>query len=153
MWCWKLAHAVVGRNLSRGECRVSCGHGCAEWESRRLAGASVIRFLQAHEILGYLAEETSSRVEFFCRTTMRARILLGRQKPCCVSISIRTSSSILYRVRIWHRRALSYFQKWRSTLLVNASQMMKTWRILVETMRRHGMKRVCRNWCQGTTSD
>ena len=33
----------------------------------------VIRFLQAGEILGYLAEEASSRVELFCYTTMHVR--------------------------------------------------------------------------------
>ena len=35
----------------------------------------VIRFLQADEILGYLAEEASSRVKFFCCTTIHVRIL------------------------------------------------------------------------------
>ena len=43
----------------------------------------VIRFLQADEILGYLAEETSSRVELFCCTTMHVRILPGRQALLC----------------------------------------------------------------------
>ena len=68
----------------------------------------VIRFLQADEILGYLAEEASSRVELFCCTTMHVRILPGRQKSCCVSNSI---GSILRTVQIWHRRTFSYFQK------------------------------------------
>ena len=45
----------------------------------------VIRFLQADEILGNLAEEANSRVELFCCTTKRVRILPGRHKPCCVS--------------------------------------------------------------------
>ena len=40
----------------------------------------VIRFLEADEILGYLAEEASSRVELFCCTTMNFRILPGRHK-------------------------------------------------------------------------
>ena len=48
----------------------------------------VIRLQQADEILGYLAEEASSRVEFFCCTTMHVRILPGRHKPCCESNSI-----------------------------------------------------------------
>ena len=39
----------------------------------------VIRFLQADEILGYLTEEASYRVELFCCTTVR--ILTGRHKP------------------------------------------------------------------------
>ena len=64
----------------------------------------VISFLQSDEIVGYLAEEESSRVEFFCCTTMHVRILPGRHKPCCMSNSIETSSSILRTVRTWHRR-------------------------------------------------
>ena len=48
----------------------------------------VIPIKQADEILGYLAEEASSRVELFCCTTMHVRILSGRHKPCCVSNSI-----------------------------------------------------------------
>ena len=71
----------------------------------------VIRFLQADEILGYLVGETSSRVELFCCTTMHVRILPGRHKPCCVSNSTETSSSILHTVRTWHRRIFSCFQK------------------------------------------
>ena len=51
----------------------------------------VIRFLQADEILGYLNEEASSRVELFCCTTMHVRILPGRYKPCSMSNSIRSS--------------------------------------------------------------
>ena len=50
----------------------------------------VIRFLQADEILVYLAEEASSREEFFCCSTMHVRILPARHKPCCVSNSIGT---------------------------------------------------------------
>ena len=59
----------------------------------------IIRFLQADDILGYLAEEASSRVELFCCTTMHVRILPGRHKPCCLSNSSGTSSSILRTVR------------------------------------------------------
>ena len=68
----------------------------------------VIRFLQADETLGYLAEEASSHVEFFCCTTMHVRILPG---SCCVSNSIETSSSILLAVRTWHRPTFPCFQK------------------------------------------
>ena len=64
----------------------------------------VIRFLQADEILGYLAEEISSRVELFCYTTMHVRILPSRHKPCCVSNSIGISSTILRTVQAWNRR-------------------------------------------------
>ena len=55
----------------------------------------VIRFLKADEVLDYLAEETSSRVELFCCKTMHDRILPGRHKPRCV------------RNFIWHFRASS----------------------------------------------
>ena len=90
----------------------------------------VTRFLQADEILGYLAEEASSRVELFCCTTMRVRILPGRHRICCMSNSIGTSSSILRTVRTWHRRTFSCFKKRRRPLLVNASQIMKICRML-----------------------
>ena len=92
----------------------------------------VIRFLQADEIFGYLPKNASSPVELFCCTTMHVRIQSGRHKTCFVSNSIGTSSRILHTVRTWHRRTFSCFQKLRGTLLVNASQMMKAWRMLVE---------------------
>ena len=41
---WKVAHAVVGRTLSCGKCRDSCGHGCANWECCRLWGARCYLF-------------------------------------------------------------------------------------------------------------
>ena len=72
----------------------------------------VIHFLQVDEILDYLAEEESCRVEFFCWTTMHVCILPGRQKPYCMSNSIGTSSSILRTVRTWHSLTFSCFQKW-----------------------------------------
>ena len=71
----------------------------------------VVRLLQADEILGYLAEEASSRVELFRCTTMHVRTLPGRRKPCCVRNTIGTYSSILRRVRTRHRRTSSCFQK------------------------------------------
>ena len=40
----KLPHAVVRRTLSHGKCRGSCGHGCADWESRRLWGSTCYSF-------------------------------------------------------------------------------------------------------------
>ena len=92
----------------------------------------VICFLQADEILGYLAEEARSRVELlFCCTTMYVRIFPGRHKSSCMSISIGAFSNILHTVRNWNGRTFSSFQKWRNSFLVNGSQMMN-WRILVE---------------------
>ena len=79
----------------------------------------VIRFLQADEILGYLSEGASSRVELFCCTTMHVRILPGRLKPCCMSNFIGTSWSILRTVRTWHRWTFPCIQKLGSTLLAN----------------------------------
>ena len=108
----------------------------------------VIHFLQVDEILGYLSEESNSRVELFCCTTMHVHILPGRHKPCCVSNSIGTSSSILRTVRTWHRRTFSYLKKLMSTWLINTSQGRPE-----ECCRRpHDMTRVYTNWCQGTTS-
>ena len=90
----------------------------------------IIHFLQANGILGYLAEEANSCMELFCCMTMYVHILPGRDKPCCMSNFIGTSSSILHTVQTWHRHTFSCFQKRRSALLVNALQMMKTWRTL-----------------------
>ena len=123
----KLPHAVV-RHVVCAEIAVAMAvpiENPADCEVR-----GFIRFMQASEILGYLAEEASSRVELFCCTTMHVRTLLGRHKPCIVSNSIETSSSILRTVRTWHHQNFFRFQKWRSTLLVNASQTMNTWRML-----------------------
>ena len=126
----KLPHAVIRRIFQRGKCRDSCGLGGADSESRRDCEMwGVIRFLQADDILGYLTEEASSRMTLLHCTTMHVRILPGRHKPCCVSNSIETSSSILRTVRTWYCRTSSCFHKWRSPLLINASQMM-TWRML-----------------------
>ena len=63
----------------------------------------VNRFLQADEILGYLVEESSSRLELFCCTTMHVRVLPARHKSFCVSI--------LRIVLNWHRRTFFCFQK------------------------------------------
>ena len=93
-----------------------------------------------------------SRVELSYYTTMHVRILPGRHKPCCVSNFIGISSSIFRTVRTWHRRTCSCFQKWRSTLLVNASQMMKTWRMLLNNQAATCYEGGNTNWCQGTTS-
>ena len=41
----------------------------------------VVSFLQADEILDFLAEETSFRMELFCYKTMHVSILPGRHKP------------------------------------------------------------------------
>ena len=71
----------------------------------------VIRFVQADEILDYLAEEASSHVELFCCTTMHVHILPARQKPSCVSNSIGTSLSILRTVQTWHRLIFFLFPK------------------------------------------
>ena len=130
------------------KCRDSCGHGCADWEVW-----GVIRFLQADEILGYLAEEARSRVELFCCTTMHVRILPGRHKPCCVSNYIGTSSSILRTVRTWHRRTFSCFQKMKEHLggkrFSNDEDLKDAGWIIRWS---HGMKKVYTNWCQGTAS-
>ena len=70
-----MSHAVVRRTLLRGKCRDRCGHGCADRESPDCEAQRVIRFLYADEILGYLVEEASSRVELLSCTTIHVRIL------------------------------------------------------------------------------
>ena len=84
-----------------------------------------IRFLQADEILGYLVEEASSRVEMFCCTIMHVRMLPGRHKLFCENNSIGTSSNILRPLQNWHRRTFPVF-KMKDHLAANASQLMKT---------------------------
>ena len=112
----------------------------------------VTRFLEANEILGYLAEDASSGVELFCCTKLHVRILTGRHKPCCVSNSVRTSSSILPVVRTWQSDII-LFPKMKEHLFgkrfANDEDLEYAGWI---TRRPHGMKRVYTNWCQGTTS-
>ena len=91
--------------VSHGRCRDSCGYGCAIENPADYEVRGVIRFLQADEILGYLAEEVS------CCTRMHVRILPGRHKPYCVSNSIGTSTRILHTARTWHHRTFSCLQK------------------------------------------
>ena len=107
----------------------------------------VIRFLQADEILGYLAEEPSSRVELFCCTTMHVRILPGRHKPCYVSNSVGTYLSILRTVRTWDRRTFSCFQKTKERLAGKRVRNYEDLRMLsAATWYKEGRLRT--NWCQ-----
>ena len=116
--CWK---------LPRGECRDNCGRGCADWEPSRLWGARCSSFCA-----GWLDLRLSCRRGKLSHgIVLLHNVFSCGHKPCCVSNSIGTSSSILRTDRTWHRRTFSCFQKWRITLLVNASQMMKTWRMLL----------------------
>ena len=102
----------------------------------------VISFLQADKILGYLAEEASSRVYLFRCTTMHVHILSGIYKRCCLSNFIGTSSSILHTVRTWHHQTFSCFQKW-SALPVYPSQILKIWRmLLVDTWYDEGIHKL-----------
>ena len=132
VWCWKLPHAVVRRTLSSSKCRHNCSMAVSTENPADCEVQGVISFLQADKVFGYLAEEASSCVELFSCTTMHVRILPGRHKPCCESNSTGTSLIILRTARNWHCQTFSWFQKWRSSLLVNASQTKKTWRMLGE---------------------
>ena len=85
----------------------------------------VIRFLQADDILGYLAKETSCRVKLFC-CVMHVRILPGRHKHYWDIFEHPPYSPDLAPSDFF------LFKKWRSTLLINTSQMMKIGRMLVE---------------------
>ena len=111
VWCWQLPHAAVRRTLSCGKCIDSCVHGCDDWESRRLWGARYYSFSAGRWDLRLSCEEASSRLELFCCATMHVRVLSDRHKPCCMSNSIGTSSTILRIIRTWHHRTFSCFQK------------------------------------------
>ena len=54
----------------------------------------------------------------------------GRHRPCCMMHSIGTHLTILPTVRTWHHQTFTSFRRWRSTLLVNDLQMMRTYSIL-----------------------
>ena len=58
VWCWKLPHAVVRRTLSRGMCRDSYGHGCADC-------ARCYSFPAGRWDLRLSCRETSSYVKLF----------------------------------------------------------------------------------------
>ena len=94
----------------------------------------VIRFLQADEILGYLAEKASSRVELFCCTTMHVRILPG------LAAWVAQSEFFLF-TKMKEHLAGKLFESDED--LKNAGLI---------TRRPHGMKRVYKTWCQGTTN-
>jgi len=49
---------------------------------------------------------------------------------CCMMHSIGTHLTILPAVRTWHHRTFTSFRRWRSTLLVNDLQMMRTYSML-----------------------
>ena len=87
---------------------------------------------------------------------MHAHIPPGRHSPCCMIHSIGTHLTILPTVRTWHHQTFTSFQRWRSTLLVNDLQMMRTYSMLSWTgwIARwlSGTRREKVNWCRGRTS-
>ena len=137
VWCWKLPHADVRRTLSRGKCRDICGHGCADWESRRLRGARCYSFSA-----GWWDLRLSYRKGKLSRGIMLHDKCTSAYCPAVWVINtIGTSSSILRIVRTWHCRTFPCFQKWRLLSWLG-------WII----MWLYGKKSVYINWCQGTTS-
>ena len=129
VWCWKLSHAVVRCTLSRSKC---FGHGCADRESRRLWDARCYKCSAGRWVL-----------RLSCRRGKLSRgivLLHDNARPH----TARQTQALLREQFHWDifehppyspDLALSdffLFPKWRSTLLINASQMMKTWRMLVE---------------------
>ena len=128
VWCWKVASCSC--HVVSAEIAVAMVVPIENPAYCKVRG--VVSFLQVDEILGYFAEEASSCMELFCCMAMHVHILPSRHKPCFMGNSIGTSSSILCTVWTWHHQTFTYFQNWWSTLLVNASQMMKTWSMLVE---------------------
>ena len=107
-----------------------------------------VSFLQADEILGYLAEEAISRVELFCCMTMDARILPGWQKHELFHWDIFKHPP--YSPDLAPSSFYLFPKKW-SILLVNASIDEDLNDAGWITRRPHGMKRVYTNWYQGTT--
>ena len=132
VWRWKVALAVVRRTFSRGKCRDICGHGCVDWESHRLWFARCYSFS-----VGQWGLRLSCPRDKFSRGIF---LLHGNAHPH----TARQTQTLLREqfhwdifehppsrtVRTWHRRTFSCFQKWRSTLLVKALEIMKTWRML-----------------------
>ena len=147
VWCWKLPHAVVPCHVVSIDIAVAMvvsienPAGCEVWGS--------IRFLQADEILGYLAEEASSCVELFCCTTMHVRILPGRHKLAewAIPLGHLQASSVQSGPG-----TVGLFPKMKEHLagkcFANDEDLKDAGWI---TRRPHGMKRVYTNWCQGTT--
>ena len=72
------------------------------------------------------AAEANLHVALFWYMTMHAQIPPGRHRPCCMMNSIGAHLTILPTVRTWHHRTFTSFWRWRSTLLVNDLQMMRT---------------------------
>ena len=76
------------------------------------------------------AAEANSYVALFWSMTLHAHIPPGRHRPCCMMHSIGTHLTILPTARTWHHRTFTSFRRWRSTLLVNDLQMMRTYSML-----------------------
>ena len=65
-----MLHEVVRRTLLRGSAEIIVAMAVPIENPADCVVRGIIRFLQADEILGYFAEEASSRVELFCCRTM-----------------------------------------------------------------------------------
>ena len=132
VWCWKLPHAVVCPILSRGKCRDSCGHGYADWKSHRLWGARCYSFPA-----GLWDFRLSWR-----RGKLSRRIVLlhDNARPH----TVRQTQALLREQIHWDIFEYSpyspdlapsdffLFPKMKEYIAVNASKMMKIWRMLVE---------------------
>ena len=88
-------------------------------------GATVLHF-NVFVRLFRTAAEANSHVALFWSMTMHAHIPPGWHRPCCVMNSIGTHSTILHTVWTWHHWTFTSSWRWRSTLLVNDMQMMRT---------------------------
>ena len=112
----------------------------------------IIRYLQAHEVLGYLAEEASSRVELFCCTKCTSAywpadtrlaawaILWDIFKHPPYSPDLAPSDFFLFPKTKEHLAAKHFAN--------DEDQKDAGW----ITRRSHVMKRVYTNWCQGTSA-
>ena len=148
----KLPHAVVHWTLSRGKCRDSCGHGCADWESRRLWGARCYLFsagqwdLRLSYQRGKLSRGIILLPDKACPHTARqTQALLCEQfhwdsfEHPPYSLDLAPSDFFLFP-KMEHLAGKRFAN---DEDLKDASWI---------TRLPHGIKRVYTNWCQGTTS-
>ena len=147
--CRKLPHEVVRRTMSRGKCRDSCGHGGADLESRELWGSRCYSFSVGRWDLrlscrrgklsrGIVLLHDNARPH----TARQTQALLREQFHWDIFEHPPYSSDLV-------QSDFFQFPKMKSTLLINASQVMKC----EEYCRRpHGVMRLYTNWCKVTTS-
>ena len=147
VWCWNVAWCRCTSDLVlRDKCRDSCGHGCANWDSRQLwdAGRWDLRLSCRR---GKLSRGIVLLHDNACPHTAReTQDLLHKQVHWDISehppysTDLAPSDFLLFskmKVHLSGKRFANYED------LKDASWI---------TRRPHGMKRVYTNWCQCTSA-